>query len=165
MLRAFSRRRAEIEAELLRRGESSAAAARMATLSTRQRKDYGVVPEQLVELWRARAARLGFDRAALRAVLGVARARGSALVDWERAFARLAAPTGLTHRRSTFAPRDVIQALCEAVPLGANVSGSGWPSMSSTTGRSRLVNRPAIAKSPSRNRNDTGGEVGLVATT
>jgi conjugative relaxase-like TrwC/TraI family protein len=47
-LRAFSRRRVEIEEELLRRGESSASAARMATLSTRQRKDYGVLPEHLV---------------------------------------------------------------------------------------------------------------------
>ena len=36
----------------------------MATLSTRQRKDYGIVPEQLVGEWRERAARLGFDRAA-----------------------------------------------------------------------------------------------------
>ena len=46
VLRAFSRRRAEVEAELRRRGESSAAAARMATLSTRRRKDYGVVPDE-----------------------------------------------------------------------------------------------------------------------
>ena len=117
VLRAFSRRRAEIEAELLRRGESSAAAARMATLSTRQRKDYGVVPEQLVGEWREREpARLGFDREALRVGArtptrsGVRRSRTGS----ERS-RRLAAPTGLTHRRSTFAPRDVVQALCEAV--------------------------------------------------
>jgi conjugative relaxase-like TrwC/TraI family protein len=120
VLRAFSRRRAEIEAELLRRGESSAAAARMATLSTRQRKDYGVVPEQLIEIWRERATALGFDRDALRSVLG--RSPGRPPVDWQRPFALLAAPTGLTQRRSTFAPRDVIQALCEAVPSGSNVS-------------------------------------------
>jgi len=71
VLRVFSRRRAEIEAELLRRGESSAAAARMATLSTRQRKDYGVLPEQLIAEWRTRAARLGFDREALWSVLSL----------------------------------------------------------------------------------------------
>src|SRR3954447_20217187 len=70
VMRAFSRRRAEVEAELRLRGASSAAAARMATLSTRQRKDYGVVPEQLVGEWRERAAVLGFDRSAWRAVLG-----------------------------------------------------------------------------------------------
>ena len=39
VLRQFSRRRAEIEAELERRGESSSAAARIATLATRRRKD------------------------------------------------------------------------------------------------------------------------------
>ncbi len=121
VLRAFSRRRAEIEEELLRRGESSAAAARMATLSTRQRKDYEVLPEQLVGEWRARSARLGFDREAFDAVLGRHPAAGLELEDWNRAFARLAAPTGLTYRRSTFAPRDVIQALCEATPPGASV--------------------------------------------
>lgn len=121
VLRAFSRRRAEIEEELLRRGQSSAAAARMATLSTRQRKDYGVMPEQLAGEWRQRAERLGFDRAALRSVLGRSGVRCRASVDWDRAFRRLAAPTGLTRRRSTFAPRDVVQALCEAVPAGADV--------------------------------------------
>jgi len=123
VLRAFSRRRAEIEAELLRRGESSAAAARMATLATRQRKDYGVVPEQLIDGWRQRAARLGFGRQALRAVLG--RRSGLVMQDpgqWQRAFARIAAPSGLTRRRTTFAPRDVIQALCEAIPAGTDVA-------------------------------------------
>jgi hypothetical protein len=122
VLRAFSRRRAEIEAELLRRGESSATAARMATLSTRQRKDYGVVPAQLVDQWRDRAAQLGFDRASLRAVLGRRSAEELPPVEWERVFIRLAAPSGLTKRRSTFAPRDVLQALCEVVPAGSDVS-------------------------------------------
>src|SRR3954447_24515593 len=99
VLRAFSRRRAEVEAELERRGESSAAAARMATLATRRRKDYGVVPEQLVAEWRERAARLGFDRESLRAVLGRRPDREPA--EWARAFGRLASAKGLTHRRAT----------------------------------------------------------------
>ena len=122
VLRAFSRRRAEIEAELLSRGESSAAAARMATLSTRQRKDYGVIPEQLVAEWRERAARLGFDREAMQAVLGRQPATELRPREWERAFSRMSAPTGLTRQRSTFAPRDVLQALCEVVRLGASVA-------------------------------------------
>ena len=41
VLRAFSRRRADIEAELERRGTSSAAAAQVAALATRRGKDYG----------------------------------------------------------------------------------------------------------------------------
>ena len=117
VLRAFSRRRAEIEAELERRGESTAAAARMATLATRRRKDYGVVPEELAAEWRERAARLGFGRDALRAVLG--RPADREPTEWTRAFRRLASSNGLTHRRATFARRDVLQALCEAIPPAA----------------------------------------------
>ncbi len=57
VLRAFSRRRAEIDAELERHGTRSAAAAQIAALETRRRKDYGVTPEQLAPEWRERAAR------------------------------------------------------------------------------------------------------------
>ena len=48
--------------------------------------------------------------------------RGLEASEWKRAFSRLAGPMGLTHPRSTVAPRDVIQALCEAVRPGAGVS-------------------------------------------
>jgi conjugative relaxase-like TrwC/TraI family protein len=116
VLRAFSRRRAEVEAELAHRGESGAAAARVAALSTRRRKDYGVVPERLVGEWRERAARLGFDRAALRATLGAGREHRP--LEWGRAFERIGSARGLTLRRATFARRDVLQALCEAVEPG-----------------------------------------------
>ena len=40
---------------------------------------------------------------------------------WQRIFAELASPTGLTQRASTFSRRDVFQALCERVPAGALV--------------------------------------------
>src|SRR3954468_19024957 len=65
VLRAFSRRRADIEAELERRGATSAGAAQVAALATRRAKDYGVSPEQLVPEWRQRAAELGLDREAV----------------------------------------------------------------------------------------------------
>src|SRR5262249_33408951 len=124
-LRAFSRRRSEVEAELRRRGESSAAAARMATLSTRRRKDYGVVPEELVGEWRDRAARLGFDRETMKVVLAPLRERQSQPAEWHRISERLAGPRGLTRRQSTFARRDVLQALAEQVPASAGVSVPG----------------------------------------
>src|SRR4051794_12060991 len=59
VLRAFSRRRVEIEAEMARHGTKSAAAAQVAALETRRSKDYRVAPEQLVPEWRRRAASLG----------------------------------------------------------------------------------------------------------
>jgi conjugative relaxase-like TrwC/TraI family protein len=117
VLQAFSRRRAEVEAELERRGESSSAAARMATLATRRRKDYGVVPEQLIAEWRERAERLGFGRHRVRAVLGRVSDRAKD-PEWMATFRRLASSEGLTHRRATFARRDVLQGLCETVPPG-----------------------------------------------
>ena len=73
--RAFSRRRAEIEAEMARRGATSAGAAQVAALATRRAKDYGVAPERLVPEWRERAAALGLDAAAVRALVGRARPR------------------------------------------------------------------------------------------
>src|SRR3954466_4976115 len=59
VLRAFSRRRADIEAEFERRGASSAGAAQVAALATRRAKDYGVSPKLLLPEWRQRAAELG----------------------------------------------------------------------------------------------------------
>ena len=70
VLRAFSRRRVEIETELARRGESSRAAAQVATLATRKAKDYGVPAESLAAEWHTRAEALGFDAAARDRLLG-----------------------------------------------------------------------------------------------
>jgi conjugative relaxase-like TrwC/TraI family protein len=72
VLRAFSRRRADIEAELERRGASSSAgAAEVAALATRRAKDYRVTPEQLVSEWRQRAPELGFGRELVRRLVAV----------------------------------------------------------------------------------------------
>src|SRR5215212_1366592 len=60
VLRAFSRRRIEIEQAIAARGERSAKAAQVATLDSRQAKDYDVSPESLRERWSTQAKRLGF---------------------------------------------------------------------------------------------------------
>jgi conjugative relaxase-like TrwC/TraI family protein len=122
VLRAFSRRRAEIEAELKRRGTSSAAAAQVAALETRRSKDYRVTPEQLAPEWRQRAASLGFGSEQFRGLSGRWSARTLDPGLEERAAVRLAAPDGLTHRRSTFTRRHVLQRLCEELPAGFSTS-------------------------------------------
>jgi conjugative relaxase-like TrwC/TraI family protein len=61
VLRAFSRRRAEIERTMAERGEHSQRAAQVAALDTRQAKDYGVSAESLRGRWRAHASRLGLE--------------------------------------------------------------------------------------------------------
>jgi hypothetical protein len=121
VLRAFSRRRAEIEAELERRGASSAGAAEVAALATRRAKDYGVTPEQLVPEWRDRADELGLDREKVRSLVGRQRPAPRDTIELDRIAQGLAGPTGLTERRSSFTRRDVLQAWSERVPAAADL--------------------------------------------
>jgi len=121
VLRAFSRRRAEIEQRMAERGERSSRAAQVAALDTRRAKDYSVAAETLGEEWRERARALGLNPEQLHDLLDRTRAReldpgAVAAVENE-----LSGPEGLTGRRSTFTRRDVLQAWCERLPQGADV--------------------------------------------
>lgn len=60
-LRAFSRRRAEIEARMASRGGSSRRSAEVAALETRRAKDYAVRPATERREWRARARASGLE--------------------------------------------------------------------------------------------------------
>jgi len=121
VLRAFSRRRVELEQRMVERGERSSRAAQVAALDTRRAKDYSVAAESLGEEWRERARTLGLNPEQLRDLLGRTRAReldpgAMAAIEDE-----LVGPEGLTGRRSTFTRRDVLQAWCERLPQGADV--------------------------------------------
>jgi conjugative relaxase-like TrwC/TraI family protein len=120
VLEAFSRRRAQIEQELVRRGQSGPRAAQAATLETRRRKDHAVTPATLDAEWRARAAVLGFTLEDVRSLLG----REWRCLDadlWVEIHRELAGRNGLTRARSSFTRRDVQQAWCEQLPAGAPV--------------------------------------------
>jgi conjugative relaxase-like TrwC/TraI family protein len=65
----FSQRRAEILEHMAARGERSARAAQVATLQTRQRKQYGAPVDRLREEWRARSSEHGLGRLELRRAL------------------------------------------------------------------------------------------------
>lgn len=121
VMRAFSRRRAEIVAAMTQRGTSGARAAEAAALATRRPKDRRVTAEVLADGWRRVAAALGLDARAIRALMGRTRAPKLDQATWLRTLARLIGPDGLTLRRSTFTRREVIQALCEQLPAGARV--------------------------------------------
>ena len=115
--RAFSRRRADIEAAMAERNVAGPAAAQVATLDTRQRKRRDVDAVDLREQWRARAAAVGFTVADVPRLLGheapeLSRERREQLVD------ELAGPDGLTRDRSTFSRRDVLRAICDRLPAG-----------------------------------------------
>ena len=121
VLKAFSRRRADIEASLAERGTSGARAAEAAALATRRAKDPRVRAEDLVVEWRSRAAALGFGREELARVVGRGRSRRRQAATWETVVRQLAGPLGLPRESSAFSRGDVIQALCEVLPVGGGL--------------------------------------------
>jgi conjugative relaxase-like TrwC/TraI family protein len=124
VLREFSTRRREIEAHLDEHGQHSARAAQYATYATRRAKDTSIDAEGLVPGWRARAAALGLDSEALAAVLDrgvVVEPPAPGSPEAERLYRWLASAKGLTARASTFGEREVIKAICNALPAGGSV--------------------------------------------
>jgi conjugative relaxase-like TrwC/TraI family protein len=121
VLREFSRRRVDMEAELARRGESSPAAAQVATLATRRAKDYGVPAESLTAAWHARADQLGFDAAARARLHGRTTPAPPSPEVLAQAAAVLLGPTGLTEKAAVFDRRDALRAWCSQLPGGAPV--------------------------------------------
>lgn len=121
VLRAFSRRRAELEARMATRGERGAKAAQIATLDTRQAKDYAVPADGLRSEWHQRARTLGF---AAERIDQITRRAEPHLLDPSIAAttrSELLGPEGLTQRRSTFGRREVLQAWAERLQQGADV--------------------------------------------
>jgi conjugative relaxase-like TrwC/TraI family protein len=121
VLRAFSRRRAEITAAMSDRGTSGARAAEAAALSTRRPKDRTVSADVLAGEWRVRATALGLDARAVRELTGRARTPQLDRLTWQRTRDELAGPDGLTLRRPTFSRREVLQELWERLPVGARL--------------------------------------------
>ena len=121
VLRGFSRRREQIEAELAAHGATGPRAAQLATLATRPAKQPGVDPVTLAGRWQARAQELGFDPADLHQVLG----RTTAVPPSREVLAattdRLLGPDGLTARSPVFDRRAAIRAWCGQLPAGARV--------------------------------------------
>ena len=121
VLRAFSRRRVELEQRMAERGERSSRAAQVAALDTRRAKDYCVAAESLGQEWRERARTLGLVPEHLRDLLDRTGARELDPAAVAAVEDELVGPDGLTGRRSTFTRRDVVQAWCERLPQGADV--------------------------------------------
>jgi conjugative relaxase-like TrwC/TraI family protein len=119
VLREFSTRRKEIEAHLEEYGQSSAKAAQVATYATRRPKDQTLDAGSMQEQWWERARDHGLDPERLDAVTG--RSRDPVPVDRRALFDWLASEHGLTARASSFGERDVLKAICDALPGGAPV--------------------------------------------
>jgi conjugative relaxase-like TrwC/TraI family protein len=122
VLKAFSTRRAEIEATMESRGQYSAKAAMIAALDTRKTKDHGANPIRLRDLWLSKAAEIGFDPESLRVLphrtwpRPVDRETQTVLED------TLLGPEGLTAHESSFDRSDILRAWCDAMPAGAPIA-------------------------------------------
>jgi conjugative relaxase-like TrwC/TraI family protein len=122
VIEEFSRRRAEIDAQVAQWGRGSAAARQTAALKTRARKDYGVTPEMLAPDWRERAARLGLDVHAIGELLDVQPYRDLQPEHFIAIAAELVSAQGLTAQASTFDRRDIVQALASRAHAGASLA-------------------------------------------
>lgn len=125
VITAFSQRRAEIEAHLEERGQSSARAAQLATYATRRPKNTDTDMLDLFADWRHRAKELGVTPGVVSGWTGPARpAAGTDTMDreWvEALFDRLAGSNGLTERRSSFDHKSVVREIADAFGEGAEV--------------------------------------------
>jgi conjugative relaxase-like TrwC/TraI family protein len=130
VLEHFSQRRHE----MLRAAEEEEgaslehkAAAELAALSTRERKQYGVETHSWREGVRARAAEHGLDAGGVERQLQRARERlraglaGRSLVDGDALGERLVGPAGLTAHANTFTAHEVLQEFAAAAREGALV--------------------------------------------
>jgi conjugative relaxase-like TrwC/TraI family protein len=122
VLRAFSQRRTEIEAELANRGETSRKAAQVATLATRKAKDYGVHPESLAAEWHARAEQLGLDADTRAKLFKQGSSAPPSRNELLRAVRDLLGEDGLTAQSPVFDRRDALRGWCAQLPSGAPVS-------------------------------------------
>ena len=123
-MEAFSTRRRQIVEHLALHGESGGRAAQIAAYATRAAKDPEATAENLVDAWRAKASAHGLDDDMLAAALHRQElhdppAPGSAAA--EALFVRLAAPNGLTARRSAFNRAQVLEAICDRLPGGGRI--------------------------------------------
>jgi conjugative relaxase-like TrwC/TraI family protein len=121
VLRAFSKRRAQIERALDDRGLSGTAAAQAACLATRPAKQHED-PVTSREKWRAGAAELDFDADAVRRLLE--RPSLAPSVDRELVASAVLGPEGVTRDRSTFDRGRLIREVCQQLPAGAAVTAT-----------------------------------------
>jgi len=122
LLRAFSKRRAQVLAQQREWGHQGIAAGKAAALATRKAKDHTESAEGFYERVARGLAEHGVGRAELEQVCrgGRVQARELSQAERGRLLDELAGPTGLTAQASTFARRDVLDALAKQLPVAAS---------------------------------------------
>lgn len=122
VIRAFSRRRSEIEQASGGADTAGGRRGQMAALTTRKAKDYDVSPEALLPEWQERADRLGLSQDDLSRLLDKEVHAELGGIDRAALERELVGRGGLTAQSSTFSRRDAIQGVSEKLPAGAAVA-------------------------------------------
>lgn len=119
LLRAFSKRRAQVVAQQQEWGHAGIAAGKAAALATRKAKDHSEPEESFYARVASELAEHGIGPAEFEQVCrgGRAQTRGLPSVERARLLDELAGPGGLTAQASTFARRDVLDALAKRLPV------------------------------------------------
>jgi conjugative relaxase-like TrwC/TraI family protein len=122
LLRAFSKRRAQVLAQQREWGHSGIVAGKAAALATRKAKDHTEAEESFYQRVARGLAEHGVCRAEFEQVCcgGRAQARELSPAARARLLDELAGPAGLTAQASTFARRDVVDALAKRLPVAAS---------------------------------------------
>jgi conjugative relaxase-like TrwC/TraI family protein len=119
-IRAFSSRRQSLVEHMEAMGTEGFAAARVAALATRERKEQVELP-RLREEWKARAAEHGLGRRELKR-LGRERPHPDVpVIDPDELAERLFGPEGLTAKQTTFALPELVQAVAGSLRRGAPI--------------------------------------------
>jgi conjugative relaxase-like TrwC/TraI family protein len=122
LLRAFSKRRAQVVAQQRQWGHRGIAAGKAAALATRKAKDHTESEESFYQRAARGLAEHGVGRTELRQVCHGGRAQTCPLSPAARTrlLDELAGPAGLTAQASTFARRDVLDAMAKRLPVSAS---------------------------------------------
>jgi conjugative relaxase-like TrwC/TraI family protein len=122
LLKAFSKRRTQVLAQQREWGHEGIAAGKAAALATRKPKDYSESEASFYQRVARGLAEHGVGPAELEQVCRGGRAQAHQLSPAERTrlLDELAGPTGLTAQASTFARRDVLDALAKRLPIAAS---------------------------------------------
>jgi conjugative relaxase-like TrwC/TraI family protein len=122
LLRAFSKRRAQVLAQQREWGHAGIAAGKAAALATRKAKDHAELEGSFYQRVAHGLAEHGVGRAELEQVCrgGRAQARELSPAARVRLLDELAGATGLTAQASTFARRDVLDAMAKRLPVAAS---------------------------------------------
>jgi conjugative relaxase-like TrwC/TraI family protein len=155
LLKLFSKRRQQIQAQLALLGLDTAAAAQAATLDTRPDKPLRSGDEHppetvgVQERWQQEARAAGFTREQLSSALhrpeasalrGLARESSAATGPATDQLAEaLLGPTGLTDKRSTFDRRDLFRGVCEHLPAGLPIRLAGLRALATRVLRDERV--------------------------